>query len=253
MTSNTLDPSRPLLSVITVCHSSCQDLTSTLQLFPEINASERLLIENIVVLGNKKDDLLSIVNRYVPGAHVCFDAAQGPYAAMNLGAALASAQFLWFLNAGDLCDPCVVPQILSTIANTKSQIHAFSCIIQSSQSSSIWTPSVSDLPLYTLPHPSLLFDRDLFFAIGGFNLDYKYVADRALILKAYYSGLHIELSSLVIAKYVSTPDAMSASFKAICEDIVLTLSLPRLPRIATLKDFAVKLTRSLITALARVQ
>ena len=243
--SNNHKPSKPIISIITVCHSSCQDLTVTLRLFSGLSNSERALIQNIVVLGNRSPELLSIVRHYVPEALVCFDLAQGPYAAMNLGASLASAQFLWFLNAGDLCDPCVTPQILSIISSSKSKIHAFSCEVQSSQSSTTWTPSVSDLPLSTLPHPSLLFDRNLFSELGGFDLNYKYVADRALILQACSSSYLIECHSLVIATYVSRPDALSASFKAVREDILLTLSLRRLPRILTMKDFAAKFIRYL--------
>lgn len=251
MMTNTLLLSKPLLSIVTVCHSSLQDLAFTLRPFAELNPSCRVAVENIIVLGSQNRDLLSIVNLYVPGALVCFDSAQGPYAAMNLGASLASAQFLWFLNAGDLCDPHVVPQILSTIQRSKSKIHAFSCAIQSSQSSSTWTPSVNDLPLHTLPHPSLLFDRDLFSRIGGFNVNYHYVADRALILEAFLSGQSIECHPLVIATYVSVPEALSASLKAVCEDISLTLSLHRIPRLATLKDFVVKLIRHLSEILAQ--
>ena len=112
MKTNLLEPMKPLISVVTVCHSSCQDLNSTLRLFPELNVGERVLFENIIVLGSQTNDLLLIVNQYVPGALVCFDSARGPYAAMNLGASLPSGQFLRHLNAGHILDPCVTPQIL---------------------------------------------------------------------------------------------------------------------------------------------
>lgn len=225
------------------------DLRVTLEPFRDLDSSLCSKIENIVVLGSKDNGLFELACSLTKVDNVCFDNATGPFQAMNLGAQLATGKYLWFLNAGDMPHLSHLYDALLHAASSEAAIHAYGCLMKNGPNESIWQPLMSDLPLGTFPHPSLLFKRDQFSLLGGFSTKYKYTADRLLLLHAYFSACSMRIFSLTLATYVSSPDALSSTSNAAFEDIVLTLSVGLFPRISSIVDY---IRKSLSTIIYRL-
>ena len=89
----------PKFSIITVTYNAEKVLEDTIQ---SVISQTYHHIEYIIVDGASKDGTISIINRYRPHIHtVVSEPDKGLYDAMNKGIALASGDYLCFLNAGD--------------------------------------------------------------------------------------------------------------------------------------------------------
>lgn len=89
----------PKFSIITVTYNAEKVLEDTIQ---SVISQTYHHIEYIIVDGASKDGTLSIINRYRSHIHtVVSEPDKGLYDAMNKGIALASGDYLCFLNAGD--------------------------------------------------------------------------------------------------------------------------------------------------------
>ena len=89
----------PKFSIITVTYNAEQVLEDTIQ---SVISQTYHHIEYIIVDGASKDGTLSIINKYRPQIdQVISEPDTGLYDAMNKGIALASGDYLCFLNAGD--------------------------------------------------------------------------------------------------------------------------------------------------------
>lgn len=104
---------QPKLSVITVVYNGVQDIERTMlsvfnQTYPNI--------EYILIDGGSTDGTLEIIKKYKHHiAKLISQKDQGIYDAMNKGLALASGDYLLFMNSGDeIYAPDTVKQIFST-------------------------------------------------------------------------------------------------------------------------------------------
>ena len=89
----------PTFSVITVTYNAGAVLEDTIQ---SVIAQTYHHVEYIIIDGASKDNTLAIVNRYRDRiACVVSEPDKGLYDAMNKGIALATGDYLCFLNAGD--------------------------------------------------------------------------------------------------------------------------------------------------------
>lgn len=89
----------PKFSVITVTYNAEKVLEDTIQ---SVIAQTYHRIEYIIVDGASKDGTLSIIDKYRQRIHtVVSEPDKGLYDAMNKGIALATGDYLCFLNAGD--------------------------------------------------------------------------------------------------------------------------------------------------------
>lgn len=104
---------KPTVSIITVCYNSEQTIERTLrsvamQTYPHI--------EYIVVDGASKDSTLALVERLMPSARVLSEPDRGIYDAMNKGLAMATGDYVWYLNSGDaLAEAQTVQQLFADV------------------------------------------------------------------------------------------------------------------------------------------
>jgi len=239
-----------LISIVTVCRSSSGDLQDTLLPFSYLGVQDRRYLQHIVVLGERDPSLVSLASGFASEGCIMFDTAKGPYAAMNLGATLAVGRYIWFLNSGDIPEITLLSEVIGSLRLTDAKLCSFACSMVGPRSTSLWAPALNDLPLGTLPHPSLLFDRELFWSLGGFNLSLKYVADRDLIVRSFIVGSSIHFFPGSLARYCSSFDSLSSSYKAALEDIKLTLSLGLFPKFSSLVDFLAKYFRHIFSEIS---
>ena len=89
----------PLFSVITVTYNAAAVIEDTIQ---SVIAQTYHHVEYIIVDGASKDHTLDIVRRYQDHiARIVSEPDRGLYDAMNKGMAMATGDYLCFLNAGD--------------------------------------------------------------------------------------------------------------------------------------------------------
>ncbi len=89
----------PVITIITVVYNASAVVERTM-----ISVAEQSWphIEHLVVDGLSRDNTLEIVNRFArPELRVISEKDNGIYEAMNKGQAVASGEFVLFLNAGD--------------------------------------------------------------------------------------------------------------------------------------------------------
>ena len=107
---------KPTLSIITVVYNNVRDIERTL--LSVLNQSYAH-IEYIVVDGASSDGTLEVIQRYQDRlSKVVSEKDAGIYDAMNKGLALASGDYVLFMNSGDeLYAPDTVKNVFSTAPN----------------------------------------------------------------------------------------------------------------------------------------
>ena len=89
----------PKFSIITVTYNTGQTVEDTIQ---SVIAQTYHRIEHIIVDGASTDNTLDVIEKYRDKIHVLIsEPDRGIYDAMNKGMALATGDYLCFLNAGD--------------------------------------------------------------------------------------------------------------------------------------------------------
>ena len=89
-----------LFSIITVTYNAAQWLERTIQ---SVISQSYPNIEYIIIDGNSTDGTLDLIKKYQSSiAHFISELDKGLYDAMNKGLRLASGDYVWFINAGDM-------------------------------------------------------------------------------------------------------------------------------------------------------
>lgn len=104
----------PKLSVITVVYNNVHDIERTVR---SVLAQQYTNIEYLVIDGNSTDGTLEVLNKYKDQIHILVsEPDKGIYDAMNKGLALASGDYVLFMNSGDeIYAPDTVKNVFSTI------------------------------------------------------------------------------------------------------------------------------------------
>ena len=109
---------KPKFSIITVTYNAAPVIRPTLD---SVQAQTYTNYEYILVDGGSKDDTVAIAKESgIVFAHIISERDKGIYDAMNKGIALATGDYLCFLNAGDaLYTPDTLQTVVNAIANEK--------------------------------------------------------------------------------------------------------------------------------------
>lgn len=92
--------STPKVSIITVVYNAKEELERTLKGLSELHYSNK---EIIVIDGNSNDGTKSVIEQYALDINIWLsEEDDGIYHAMNKGLELATGDYVWFVNAGDL-------------------------------------------------------------------------------------------------------------------------------------------------------
>ena len=109
---------KPKFSIITVTYNAAPVIRPTLD---SVQAQTYTNYEYILVDGGSKDDTVAIAKESgIDFAHIISERDKGIYDAMNKGIALATGDYLCFLNAGDaFYTPDTLQTVVNAIANEK--------------------------------------------------------------------------------------------------------------------------------------
>jgi len=178
------------ISIITVCFNSQATIAQTLQsvamqCWPDI--------EHIIIDGASTDDTVKIIEQNThANLRLISEPDYGIYDAMNKGLALATGDYVAFLNSDDLYSRSdairlVVEKAIGTGADCiMGNVQFFDDDPQqpsgrhySAQGFSRWWIKLGIMP----PHPGLFVRRSLLDEAGGFDISYQLAADFDLIAR----------------------------------------------------------------------
>jgi glycosyltransferase involved in cell wall biosynthesis len=188
------------ISIITVCCNSAKTIKDTLSSVREQTYEH---IEHIIIDGGSKDRTLEIIATEGPHiAKLVSEKDNGIYDAMNKGLALATGDYVAYLNSDDFySSKTVIPQVAKAIHKTNAgAVYGDLSYVRRNNpetrvrywKSQMFQPG-SFVRGFAPPHPTFFMKRNLLDELGGFNLSYSLAADFDLMFRA-----------LEIKKYTST-------------------------------------------------
>ncbi len=175
------------LSIVTINLNNSVGLEKTIK---SVAAQTYAGIEYIVIDGNSTDSSISVIESL--SAHISYWVSEkdsGLYDAMNKGLKQASGEYVFFLNSADtLWSPTTIGELLNQ-ANGEDIIYGnISCKVGNKIKELKSNPFIQfykqyqhDLP----PHPAMLIKRNLINSFGGFDTNYKIIADVVVIAKMF--------------------------------------------------------------------
>jgi glycosyltransferase involved in cell wall biosynthesis len=175
---------KPLISIITTVLNNKVLIEQTIQ--SVINQSYDN-IEYIIIDAGSTDGTIEVLKRYSQYIdYFLSEKDNGIYYGMDKGIRLANGDYLMMLNSDDLYFNNKVIEEVAKVINSFPQIDFFygdSYIIRNNKNVD-YKISTTDRIIYrnSIPHPTVVLKRCVYFKEGGFNLDYKISADYDLIL-----------------------------------------------------------------------
>ena len=142
--------------------------------------------EHLIIDGNSNDgtrERLAAIKD--PRVRSYSEPDQGVYDAMNKGIELARGRYLLFLGAGDRLLPGVLQQISRRLPDGDATLIYGNALMGGNRD--IYDGRFSKLKLCcrNICHQAIFFGRDVFTAVGKFDLKYPVLADHAFNLKCF--------------------------------------------------------------------
>jgi len=193
------------LSVITIVYNNVRDIERTMlsvleQTFPDI--------EYIVIDGQSTDGTLKILEKYRSKlAHLISEPDQGIYDAMNKGLALATGNYILFMNSGDeIYSKDTVTEVFDCAPS--ADMYYGETEMYNDQWESIGqrrhhAPQAFSWRSFRLgmsvSHQAIYIKRSL---VEPYDLTYKYSSDIDWIIKAAKKASYIVNTRMYVAKYL---------------------------------------------------
>lgn len=181
----------PLFSIVTVCYQDLDGLRATVD---SVKSQAYRDFEHIVIDGASSDGSAEWLAANFDQIWVS-EPDDGHFHAMNKGAQMASGEYLWFMNAGDLFgDAGVLSRVAAAIENwhggRPEWLYGLARVVNPN------TPVAGVLGFLPftmfnfailqrpLPHQASAIKRDLFWRLGGYDQTIPVAADQLLLLRA---------------------------------------------------------------------
>lgn len=175
----------PLITVITVCYNAVAEIEKTIrsvvgQTYPHI--------EYIVVDGGSTDGTTDVVKKYADRIdRFVSEPDKGIFDAMNKGIALASGEYVNFMNAGDtFFEPESIMKVMKASERKADFIAASSYLSSSDSTPLIWEPVRANFTYSDVicggacNHQSCFIRRGIL--DGGYPLEYGVIGDLLFFL-----------------------------------------------------------------------
>ncbi len=195
----------PKLSVITIVYNNVKDIERTML---SILNQTYINIEYIVIDGASTDGTLDIIKKYNNRiANLISEKDKGIYDAMNKGLAVATGEYVLFMNSGDeIYENTTVEKIFSTAPNADiyyGETEMFDENWQSLGQRRHKAPETFDWRSFkygmNISHQAIYIKRSL---TESYDLKYKYSADIDWIIKIAKKSTKIVNTRLYVAKYL---------------------------------------------------
>lgn len=196
---------RSILSVITVVFNNVTDIERTI--LSVINQT-RTDIEYIIIDGGSTDGTLDIISKYLGSINrLVSEKDKGIYDAMNKGLALATGDYVLFMNSGDeIYAPDTVEKVFATAANADiyyGETEMFDKNWNSLGKRRHKAPQKLGFKSFrygmSVSHQAIYVKRSL---TGSYNTTYKLSADIDWILNVLQNAREIVNTHMYVAKYL---------------------------------------------------
>lgn len=173
-----------VLSIITITYNNLKGLQSTFESVRKFESTNQ--VEWIVIDGGSKDGTAEFLKE-TGWAKFISEPDRGIYDAMNKGLRQATGDYIWFLNAGDICNPAWNPEKLLELLQKGHEVYYSETLLMDENLKVLGKRS--DLSTRRLPerltyksllkgmvvgHQSFIPKRNI---CTEFDLQYRHVAD----------------------------------------------------------------------------
>ena len=180
------------LSVVTVCRNSIATIAQALD---SVNGQTGVELEHIVIDGLSTDGTVELLERSKRQlAHLISEPDAGLYDAMNKGIALATGEYLGFLNSDDVyAEPGTLQKVAALLERTRCDaVYGDLLYVSGSDPNKVvryWKSEPYHAGLFEAgwhpAHPTLFVRTRLLQDLGGFDTRFRYHADFDLMARLF--------------------------------------------------------------------
>ncbi len=189
------------LSIVTINLNNANGLEKTLN---SINKQSDQNYELIVIDGDSRDNSIEVAKNYnkIITKQIT-ERDKGIFYAQNKGFRHSTGEYILFLNSGDLLeDNFIIQKFNATNENGDLLIGDIIFDLGKIKWRRFYSSKLNEVFFYleSLPHSSTFIKRGILEIVGGYNLEYKVVADYDFFInsiinhKCSYSFLHFPIS-----------------------------------------------------------
>lgn len=207
-----------LVSIITVCFNSEQTIRRTIE---SVLHQTYKNIEYIIIDGCSTDSTCRIILEYkgIFGERLKFlsESDNGIYDAMNKGIQLSSGELIGIINSDDFYELNAVEKMVSSWDRAGMQIlHGLMRQLWHGKEYGVTLTSANFIYEKMIQHPTCFVTKDVYEQIGLYDTQYKYVADKEFMIRAYEKGITFKPVYCIIANY-ETAGGASTKVAALIE------------------------------------
>ena len=190
----------PYFSIITVCYNSEKTIERTIT---SLRNQSYQNFEYIIIDGGSTDSTLEIIKKNLDVVSILVsEKDEGIYDAMNKGIDLASGEIVGIINSDDWYENDTLENIFKISSGQSNLvIHGLCRYFNGNEINQIIGYHHSNLPLYSISHPTCFVSKSLYIAKGKFDTKYKIAADYDLLLRFYLDKVTFIFIELIIANF----------------------------------------------------
>ena len=244
---------KPLISVVTVCRNAADTIEATMlsvlnQTYPRV--------EYIVIDGGSTDGTADIINKYADRlAYWVSEPDRGIYDAMNKGIAVASGDYVNFMNAGDrFCGDDVLHRIFACRTVTEDFVAGAAML---GNGRGVWLPVADDFTFADVcngggvNHQSSFIRRPLL--AGGYDTSAAIIADDLFFIdRVVFGGCSYRSLPVIVCIYDTTGISSTPSSESQKREERMRFLASRLPQ-RIVRDYTSTKTAAVMNFASRLR
>lgn len=193
-----------LLSIVTINRNDAAGLIKTIQSIKPLLGDD---VEHVIVDGASTDDSVAQAQALLAGQDAVTLVSErdtGIYNAMNKGLALSSGRYVAFVNSGDELMAEPYRAYLKDVAKLDADVYYSRTFVHPEDAGAppfVHERHPSQFRNDTIPHLTTAVRRDVLLAHGGFDEQYRVVADRDLFIRLHKAGAKFAFHDGVVARF----------------------------------------------------